>query len=565
MSKRILIVGGVAGGASVAARARRVDEQAEIIMFEKGPYVSFSNCALPYYLSGTVKKAEHLVLMSPERFHKQYNIEARINSEVIKIDRLKKTVTVRNNNTEEEYEEYYDTLVLSPGAKPILPGKLKGIDLPNVFTVRNVSDIVKIKAYIDTNGVDDIAVVGGGFIGVEVAENLRNAGKNVALIEAANQIMSPFDYDMVQILHKEMVDHGINLIVEDGIERITDDFVILMSGRKITAKAVVMAVGVIPETELAKEAGLEIGVSGGIKVNHNYQTSDANIYSVGDAIEVYNRLTHKPTRLPLAGPAQMQARAAADSMYGMYTSNRGVIGSSAVRIFGLNAASTGLSEKAAKAAEISYDSVYIIPMDKVGLMPDSAPMHFKLIYEYPSGRILGAQAIGTGNVDKRIDVIATLICMGGTLEDLKGLELCYSPLFSTAKDAVNHAALVGLNVLHGKVKQIPVSRVRELVEKKAFIVDVRERNEYEYGHLHGAVSIPLSELRQRVNEIPKDIPVYLHCRSSQRSYNACMALQNMDYKNVINISGSFLGICLYEYYNDVVTGREKIVTNYNFA
>jgi NADPH-dependent 2,4-dienoyl-CoA reductase/sulfur reductase-like enzyme/rhodanese-related sulfurtransferase len=564
MSKRILIIGGVAGGASVAARARRIDEQAEIIMFEKGPYVSFSNCALPYYLSGTVEKAEQLVLMSPERFKKQYNIEARVDSEVIKINRSKNTVTVRKTTTKEEYEEHYDTLVLSTGAKPILPKNLDGIDLPNVFSVRNVPDIAKLKAYIDTNGVEDIAVIGGGFIGVEVAENLRHAGKNVALIEAANQIMAPFDYDMVQILHKEMTDNGINLIVEDGIEKITSDAVILVSGRKVHAKVVVVAIGVVPETELAQEAGLKIGVTGGIKVNHNYQTNDCDIYSVGDAIEVHNRLTHKPSRLPLAGPAQMQARAVADSMYGMYTSNLGVIGSSAVRIFSLNAASTGLNEKAAKAAGISHDAVYIIPMDKVGLMPGSAPMHFKLIYEYPSGRILGAQAIGTGNVDKRVDVIATMISMGGTLEDLKGLELCYSPVFSTAKDVVNYAALVGLNVINEKVKQVPVARVRELVESKAFIVDVRERGEYEYGHLIGAVNIPLSELRQRFNEIPGDIPVYLHCRSSQRSYNAYMALQNMGYKNVINISGSFLGICLYEYYNDMVTGREKIVTNYNF-
>jgi rhodanese-related sulfurtransferase len=325
-----------------------------------------------------------------------------------------------------------------------------------------------------------------------------------------------------------------------------------------------MAIGVKPETSLAKEAGLEIGETGGIKVDHNYLTSDKDIYAVGDAIEVYNKLTHKPSKLALAGPAQRQARAVADHIYNIPHNNKGVIGSSVVKIFDLGAACTGLNEKTAKRAGISYDFVYIIPTDKVGLMPDSNVMHFKLIYEYPTGKILGAQAIGKGNVDKRIDVIAAMIEMGGTLEDLKELELCYSPMFGTAKDVVNHAALVGLNLLYGRFKQVPVSKVRELVESNAFIVDVREKNEYEEGHLKNAINIPLSEIRERLDEIPKDKPVYLHCRSSQRSYNAVMALQNLGYKNVINISGSYLGICCYEYYEDQVTGREKIVTKYNF-
>ncbi len=325
-----------------------------------------------------------------------------------------------------------------------------------------------------------------------------------------------------------------------------------------------MAIGVSPETGLAKDAGLEIGVTGGIKVDHNYLTNDKDIYAVGDAIEVYNRLTHNTSRLALAGPAQRQARAAADNMYNIHHNNNGVIGSSVVQVFDLGAASTGLNEKTAKAAGISYDFVYIIPGDKVGLMPDSNPMHFKLIYEYPTGRILRAQAIGKGNVDKRIDVIATMITMGGTLENLKELELCYAPLFGTAKDVVNFAALVGLNLLYGKFRQVPVTIVRELVENDEFIVDVREKHEYEQGHLKNSVNIPLSEIRERMSEIPKDKPVYLHCRSSQRSYNAVMALQNSGYDNVINISGSYLGICCYEYYQDQVTGRAKIVTEYNF-
>ncbi len=564
MGKRILIIGGVAGGASVAARARRIDEEAEIIMFEKGPHVSFSNCALPFHLSGMVENGDDLVLMCPTQFKNQYNIEARVNSEVIKIIREDKKVVVKNLLTGEEYEESYDKLVLSPGANPILPRSIEGVTGSNVFTVRNVVDIKKLKNYIDSNNIKDIAVVGGGFIGVEVAENLCLADKNVSLIEALDQIMSPFDYDMAQILHKEMMDKGVNLILSDGVKKIDEDFVELQSGKKVAAKVVVMAIGVSPETGLAKDAGLEIGVTGGIKVDHNYLTNDKDIYAVGDAIEVYNRLTHKTSRLALAGPAQRQARAAADNMYNIHHNNYGVIGSSVVQVFDLGAASTGLNEKAAKAAGISYDFVYIIPGDKVGLMPDSNPMHFKLIYEYPTGRILGAQAIGKGNVDKRIDVIATMITMGGTLENLKELELCYAPLFGTAKDVVNFAALVGLNLLYGKFRQVPVTIVRELVENDEFIVDVREKHEYEQGHLKNSVNIPLSEIRERMSEIPKDKPVYLHCRSSQRSYNAVMALKNSGYDNVINISGSYLGICCYEYYQDKVTGRAKIVTEYNF-
>lgn len=564
MARKIVIVGGVAGGASVAARARRLDDHAQIIMFEKGPHVSFSNCALPYYLSGTVRESSSLVLMCPEKFKRQYNIEARTGSEVTAIDREQKKVMVKVEATGETYEEDYGILVLSPGAVPILPRSIDGVGSPHVFTVRNVVDITRLKSYIDENSVENITVVGGGFIGVEVAENLRLSGKNVTLVEAMDQIMTSFDYDMAQILHKEMMDHGVQLIVGDSVKSITQNTVVLSSGREIPSGAVVMAIGVTPETGLAQSAGLEIGATGGIKVNHNYQTNDPCIYAVGDAAEVFNRLTHKPCRLALAGPAQRQARAAADHMYAKYHNNRGVIGSSAVQIFDLNAASTGLSDKAATAAGISHDYVYVIPSDKVGLMPNSSVIHLKLVFETPTGRILGAQAIGKGNVDKRIDVIAAMITMGADLEDLKELELCYSPVFGTAKDAVNQAALVATNILYGQVRQVPVSKVRELVENGARIIDVREPDEYAAGHLLPAVNIPLSQLRERMGEIPADRPVYLHCRSSQRSYNACMALQSHGYTNVYNISGSFLGICLYEYFTDVTTGREKIVTAYNF-
>ncbi len=564
MSKRILIVGGVAGGASVAARVRRIDEQAEVVMFERGPNVSFSNCSLPYHLSGIVPEADDLVLMCPDMFDKQYNIEARVNSEVIKVMRDEKKILVKNLVTNEEYEESYDKLVLSPGANAILPRSIEGITGENVFVVRNVVDIRKLQGYINENKIQDVAVVGGGFIGCEVAENLEMAGKNVTLIEAQDQIMAPFDYDMAQLLHKEMHDNGIDLVLSDGVSKITKGEVELASDKKIKADAVIMAIGIAPETSLAVDAGLEIGATRGIKVDHNYLTNDPDIYAVGDAIEVFHKITGKPTRLALAGPAQRQARAAADHMYGIHHNNNGVIGSSVVQIFELGAASTGLNEKTCQAAGLSYDVAYVIPGDMVGLMPECSPMHFKLIYEYPTGKILGAQAIGVGNVDKRIDVIATMITMGGTLEDLKELELCYAPPFGTAKDVVNFAALVGLNLLYGKFNQVRVSEVRNLVESDAFIIDVREPDEFAEGHLVNSVNIPLSEIRNRLDEIPKDQPVYLHCRSAQRSYNAVLALQGNGFDNVCNISGSYLGICCHEYFRDQTTDREKIVTAYNF-
>lgn len=563
MGKKIVIIGGVAGGASVAARVRRLDERAEIIMFEKGPHVSFSNCSLPYHLSGIVEDSEQLVLMNPNIFKQRYNIEARVNQEVIKINRDRKTITVKDLMTDKTYEAAYDKLVLSPGAKPIKPN-LEGIHNDNVFTIRNVVDIENVSNFIKQKDLKDIAVIGGGFIGVEVAENLKLAGHNVSLVEFANQLMAPYDYDMAQILHKEMVDNGIELILDDGLTKIGDGYVETSSEKRIKADAVILAIGVRPETTLAEESNLEIGNTGAIKVDHNYLTNDKNIYAVGDAIEVHHRLLHKPTRLALAGPAQKQARAAADHMYGIPNRNQGVIGSSSIKLFDLNAASTGLNAKTAEQAGITHDTVYVMPGDKVGLMPDSNPMHFKLVYEYPTGRILGAQAIGKGNVDKRIDVIATMITMNGTLEDLKDLELTYSPMLGTAKDVVNHAALVALNQLEGRYQEVKVSEVRGLVENNAFIIDAREKGEFESGHLKNAVNIPLSEFRERLTEIPTDKPVYIHCRSGQRSYNMVIALNNLGYTNIHNISGSYLGINLYEYFNDLVTGREKIVTAYNF-
>lgn len=565
MKNKILIVGGVAGGASAAARLRRLGEEDEIIMFEKGPHVSFSNCSLPYHLSGMIKDAEDLVLMDPEHFMKQYRIDARVNQEVMSIDRKSKSVTVKNHALGEVYQESYDKLILAPGAVPIVP-RIPGMEHVNVFTVRNVVNIDELNQFAKQSYVKDIAVIGGGFIGVEVAENLQKAGNQVTLIEGMPQILRPFDYDMVQILHKELTDHGITLIVEDQVTGFEKDKVLLASGRQVSAAAVVMAVGVAPDTKLAKEAELEIGVTGAIRVNKHYQTSDPDIYAVGDAAEVYHALSRSEAKVSLAGPALKQARTAADHIHGRTGSNKGYIGTSAIQVFDFHAASTGLSEGqiAAQHIQVRYDIVRIILSDKVGLMPDASPMHFKLLYEVPTGRILGAQAIGRGDAAKRIDVIASVIKFGGTLEDLKDLELAYAPPFSTAKDIVNYAGYVGSNLLNGDFRQVNVDRVRELTEQQAVIIDVREPGEYAAGHIIGAENIPLSELRNRIGEIPKDQTVYLHCRTGQRSYNAVMALQNLGFDNVVNITGSFLGLSYYEYYNDLRLGREKIVTQYNF-
>lgn len=563
--KKVLIIGGVAGGASTAARLRRHSEEDRIIMFEKGPHVSFSNCGLPYHLSGMISEVEKLVLMSPQKFLAQYNIEARVNSEVIEIDRKNKEVVVKDGVTKKTYRESYDKLVLSMGAKPIVP-KFEGLDSVNIFTIRNVVDINRLNLFVKERKDKKITVIGGGFIGIEAAENLREAGYEVTLIEAADQILKIFDYDMVQRLQKEMYDKGVELIVGDKVEKFKKNCVVLESGKVIISEVVVLAIGVAPDTELAVKAGIELGKTGAVKTDNNYMTNDRDIYAVGDMIEVYSPLFNDYFKLSLAGPAQKQARAVADHINGRVVDNRGYIGSSVIKVFDFNGASTGLTESLIKARGMSlnYETIEIIPSDKVGLMPNANPMYFKLIFEVPTGRVLGAQAIGKGNVDKRIDVIASVIKFGGTIEDLKDLELCYAPPFGTAKDVVNFGGYVASNILERRFKQEHFSKVRELLEAGECIIDIREKGEYAEGHLKGVPNIPLSELRERVNEIPKDRTVYLQCRSGQRSYNACLLLQNLGYTNVVNVTGGILGISMYEYFNDKTKNREPILTKYFF-
>ncbi len=560
---KFLIVGGVAGGASTAARLRRLDETAEIVIFERGPHVSFSNCCLPYRLSEIVAETKKLLLMTPERFANQYNIQARVSCEVLSIHRDRKSVTVRDLTTGQEYQESYDKLILAPGADAVIP-KIEGIQEASVFTVKNVVDLSALYDFVKTKDVKKVAVVGGGFIGIEVAENLKIAGYDVTVVEALPQILATYDYDVVQILHKELLDQGVELILGDRVTAFRGSDLVLQSGRIVEAQAVVMAIGVTPCSALAREAGLELNDRGAVKTDGNYRTSDPNIYAVGDVVEVTNAITGQPAMIPLAGPAQKQARAAADHIHGCAVKNRGFIGSSCIKVFDYNAASTGLTAAQCEKAGIAYGVAYVIPQDRVAIMPGSCPIHYKLIYQVPSGKVLGAQVISKGDAAKRADTVATVIHFGGTVEDLRDLELCYAPPFSTAKDAGNYAGLVACNLLQGTFRQVLVSEVRDLVLSGAYIVDVREAQEYAQGHVKGAVNVPLSQLRQRLDEIPRDRPVYLYCRSAQRSYNAVLALQGHGFDNVFNVSGSFLGLSFYEYFNDVTQQRDPIVTAYNF-
>ena len=559
---KYVIVGGNTGGLGAAARLRRLDEKAEISVFEKGAFVSYSNCSLPYRLSDTVDCDEKLVLNTPQSLKASYNIDVRVLSEVTAIDRKAKRVAVKRADGS-KYFESYDKLILATGASAVIP-PIKGIEGANLFTLKTVEDASRLYAFLRQNGIKNVTVIGGGFIGVEAAVNLKEAGYNVALIEALPQILNTFDYDMVQILQKEMLDKEVNLIVGDSVASFEGSAAVLKSGTKVPAGAVIMAAGVRAESRLAAEASLELNARGAIVTDANYRTSDPDIYAVGDAAEVFNALTHKKFTLQLAGPAQKQARQAADSICGRTVRNTGFIGSSSIKVFGLSAASTGLTAAQCEREGISYDVSYVLPQDRVSIMPGSRMLHYKLIFEVPTGRILGVQAISAGEAVKRADVAAALIKTGGTVYDLRDLELCYAPPFSSARDPANYAGLVACNLLNGEYRQVRVDKVRELVKAGAYILDVRPAAAFARGHVKTAVNIPMSVLRERFNEIPKDRPVYVHCRIGQTSYNAVRALQGNGFTNVYNVSGGFAGICYYEYFNDVTLKRDPIVTDYVF-
>ncbi len=541
---KYLVVGGVATGASVAARLRRLNEDAEIIVFEKGPFVSFSNCGLPYRFSNTIDATEKLVLMSPEKLNAQYNLDVRVMNEVTSIDAENNSVTVMNHETNEEYTETFDKLVVSPGAEAIVP-PFSGLDLIDNFTLKTVPDVAKIMNMLETKEVKHLTVVGGGFIGVEAAENFREAGYEVTLIEGSNQILAPFDYEMSLLADLEMNKHGIELVKNDLVDSFKENTVVLKSGREIKTDGVILSIGVRPDTKFLAESAIELDERGFIKVNDNYQTNFENIYAGGDAILITNQITGEKQPLALAGPANKQGRLIADHMSGRTFKNNGYIGSSIIKVFDLTLAATGLNEKALANTDFDYEVVIAAPTDRVGLMPGVAGVMSKLIFDKKDGKILGAQAVSTGVADKRIDVIATAIKAGMTIYDLYDLELCYAPPFGTGKDVVNKLGYIATNLYENNFKQVSFTEVYDLVANDAQVIDVREANEYANLHVEGVKNIPMSEFRNRLAEFDKTKPVYVHCQTGQRSYNVALGLQANGFE-VFNIAGSFLFIKNYE-------------------
>ena len=541
---KVIVVGGVAGGASAAARLRRLDEKAEIIMFEKGPFVSFSNCGLPYHIAGHIEKEENLILMTPEKFAGQYNIEARVNNEVIGVEADKNEVTIRNNITEETYTESYDKLIVSPGAKAIVPN-FEGLELVDHFNLKTVPDVSNIIKTIKAKKAKTAVVIGGGFIGVEAAENLVEAGIKTTLVEGTKQLIQPLDEEMAGYLHLELISKGCDLYLDKFVDKFEKDTVILKDGTRIAADIVIMAIGVSPDTKFLKDSKIETNENGYIKVNEKYQTNYQNVYAAGDAILVDHQLTGEQAPLALAGPANKQGRLIADAIMGKEVINKGYIGTNVIKVFDLNAASTGLNEKMAKELEINYDVAYAAPMDRVGIMPGAVPIMIKLLFNKDTAEVLGAQAISKGAADKRIDVIATGIKFKMTLTDLEDLELSYAPPFGTGKDVVNKIGYTANNLFKGDYKQVTFMDVQNLVSNNAQIIDVREKNEFAAGAIKNAKNIPMSEFRNRLAEFDKTKPVYVHCKTGQRSYNVALALQSHGF-DAYNIAGSYDFIVNYE-------------------
>ena len=538
---KVLIVGGVAGGASAAARLRRLDEKAEIIMFERGEYISFANCGLPYYIGGEINKKSALTLQTPQSFNSRFNVDVRVWNEVTAIDPEKKQVTVHNVQTGEDYTESYDELILSPGAAPLVP-KMDGVDDPRVFTLRNIPDTVKIRDYVEEEFPESAVVVGGGYIGVEMAENLKKAGLNVTIVELADHVIAPLDGDMAAEVHRYLRDQGVELMLGKAVQSMEDKggkLTLHLSEGEIETDMVILSVGVRPDTALAKDAGLELNAKGAIVVNEYMQTSKEHIYAVGDAVEVVDFVTGKKGYVPLAGPANKQGRIAADNICGIKSSYKNTLGSSVLKIFDMTVAMTGVNERAAQAAGLDYDKVYTYSQSHASYYPGGHGISIKTLYEKDTGKILGAQLVGYDGVDKRCDVIATAIRAGMTAYDLTELELCYAPPFGSAKDPVNFVGYVIENTLTGKVKNFFWNDVEKLPrDGSVTLLDVRTPSEREAGHIPGFIHIPLDELRQRAGELPQDKPVYIHCHSGLRSYLACRMLTGLGY-DCYNLSGGW--------------------------
>ncbi|MEJ5364241.1 MAG: FAD-dependent oxidoreductase [Desulfosoma sp.] len=544
--KRLCIVGGVAGGASCAARARRLDEHVEIIIFERGPFVSFANCGLPYYVGDVIRREEHLLVATPEMFRQRFNIEVRLHSEVMGIDRDGRRILVRDHQTSRDYEESYDALVLSPGASPVRP-PIEGLDLPGVFFVRTIPDSRAIRSMIEERKARNAVVVGGGYIGIEMTENLVRRGLHVTLIEMQRQLMPLCDPEMVWPLQEVLGEKGVDVRLGAEVKRIQEagaqDVVVgLRSGESVRAQLVIVAVGVRPEVQLARDAGLALGPLGGIRVNDRMQTSDPSIWAVGDAVEVVHVVTGRQTLLPLAGPANRQGRIAADVICGRDARFRGVQGTAVVGLFDQVLAMTGPSEKTLKALGLwddpyACEKVYLHPGHHASYYPGAETIAMKLIFSKKDGRILGFQAVGKKGAVRRTDVIAMAVQKGGTVFDLEEAELCYAPQFGSAKDPVNIAGMIAANVLRGDVDVVHAQDMDNPPEN-VLVLDVREPFEFRRGHIPGAIHIPLGALRQRMKELPKDREIWAYCYVGQRSYLAARALRQYGYR-AKNLSGGY--------------------------
>jgi NADPH-dependent 2,4-dienoyl-CoA reductase/sulfur reductase-like enzyme/peroxiredoxin family protein/TusA-related sulfurtransferase/rhodanese-related sulfurtransferase len=538
-SKKIVIIGGVAGGASAAARARRLNEQAEIILLERGPYISFANCGLPYHIGGEIEERERLLVTTPELLQRRFNIDVRTRSEAVRIDREQQRVEIRNHESGEIYYESYDALVLSPGAEPVRP-PIPGIESPRVLSLRNMDDMDRIIGALNT--VSHATVIGGGYIGLEMAEALRHRNKAVTLVELAPQVMGPADPEMVSILHQELELHGVDLRLETSVtgfeETETGLRLALSSGEALETGVAILAIGVKPETALAVEAGLELGPRGGIRVDDRMQTSAENIYAVGDAVEVVDFVTRSPALVPLAGPANRQGRIAADNIFGRDSRYKATQATAICKVFNLAVGMTGLSEKAAKRAGTAYEKIYIHPASHASYYPGAAALSIKMLFDPETGRVLGAQAVGADGVDKRIDVFAVAIRAGLTVYDLEELELSYAPPYGSAKDPVNYAGFVAANVLRGDVRLCHVEEVLQ-PDSDLKLLDVSTPEEVAAGTVAGAVNIPLGQLRERLGELSQEKEYAVFCKVGLRGYVACRVLQQNGF-TCRNLSGGLL-------------------------
>lgn len=540
MSKKIVIIGGVAGGATAAARLRRIDETSKIVMFEKGEHISFANCGLPYYIGGVIENRNALLVQTVEGMSKKFNLDIRNLSEVTNINREEKTVSVKDLKTGEEYTESYDQLILSPGARPIIP-PIEGLkNANNIFTLRNIPDTDRIKAWVDEKKPKKAVVIGGGFIGLEMAENLHQRGVEVTIVEMSDQVMAPLDYEMAAIVHQHIEEIGAKLILKDGVEAFTDHGkkVILSSGLELESDITILSIGVRPENELAINAGLAVGERGGILVNDRLQTKDPDIFAIGDAIEVKDFIQRIPTMVPLAWPANRQGRIVADNIYGHNITYKGTLGTAIAKVFDLTVAVTGNNEKMLKRLGVPYEAVHVHPASHAGYYPGGFPVSLKLTFNPEDGTIYGVQGVGRNGVDKRIDVIATAIKGGLTIYDLPELELAYAPPFSSAKDPVNMLGYVAINVADGILKNVHYDQVDKLVADGAILVDVREEMEVAMGDIQGSINIPLGELRERLSELPKDKPIYVSCQVGVRGYLATRILAEHGFE-ALNLSGGY--------------------------